>query len=61
MPRPDGVTLGNWMHERSPLSLGTPELLKELCDLIFIGKEFKEACLREMANSHNENDRFQSA
>jgi HEPN domain-containing protein len=61
LPRPDDITFGNLMYERSPLSLGTPELLQELESLIFIDKSFKEACLHEMASNQSEKDPFQNA
>ncbi len=61
LPRRDDASFGNWMYERSPLSLGTPELLNELENLIFIDKRFNEPCLREMATDNSENDPFQNA
>lgn len=60
-PRPDSLRLGNWVFERSPLSMGTPELLEEVEGLIYIGKDIKEACLREMANYNSEKDMFEGA
>jgi HEPN domain-containing protein len=61
LPRREDASFGNWLYERSPLSLGTPKFIDELANLIFIDKSFKEACLREMATDHSEKGTFQNS